>query len=108
MADAEVEAMGEVVPPLLTEVALAGVVGVEGAPDAAESVRERVDSFLSRSSLLLLKSALKGFDMSRCSDTFLVRVGEGASGTFKPPIPDATRAEDAPKAENTEWLEVEP
>jgi hypothetical protein len=47
VADAEVEAMGEVVP-LLADVGLAGVVGVEGAPDATESVRERVDSFLSR------------------------------------------------------------
>ena len=64
MADAEVEAMGEVVPPLVADVALAGVVGAEGAPDAAESVRERVDSFLSRSSLPPLKSAMKGFDMS--------------------------------------------
>ena len=55
--------MGDVVS-LLADVGLAGVVGVEGAPDATESVRERVESFLSRSSLLLLKSALKGFDIS--------------------------------------------
>lgn len=55
--------MGEVVP-ALPDVGLAGVVGAEGAADAAESVRERVDSFLSRPSLLPLKIALKGFDRS--------------------------------------------
>jgi len=59
----DVEAMGEVIPPL-DGVGLAGVVGAEGAPDVAESVRERVDSFLSRPSLPLLKSAAKGFDIS--------------------------------------------